>query len=257
MHEDQIHVDILSGEQKGLSVQFPDSTVDGKRASAEARGESILYIFSAIEQSPRSADRRTPQRETGRGGDGEKKGEEERESASVRLRGSTLRLMVLWCVCMYVCGECGELPLALARGPTQQGFCGWDHWRRGSLMVGTPLPASSQPVPAQREQGLLSLAFFRPLALLFFFFFFSVLQGNPKWGGWKRFLKKKAERTTTTERTAASALNTRWKPCCVLVYTSALERSPRCVCAYKIYSARGRRRGVHTHTCACSPLSAC
>lgn len=39
-------------------------------------------------------------------------------------------------------------------------------------MVGTPLPASSQAVPAQREQGLLSLAFFRPFGFAFFFLFF-------------------------------------------------------------------------------------
>lgn len=115
----------MSGEQKGLSVQFPDSTVDGKRASAEGRGESVLYIFSAIEQSPRSADRRTPQRETGRGGDGEKKRggrEGERERSAQREHAALDGIVV--CVCMYVCGECGELPLALARGPTQQGFCG-------------------------------------------------------------------------------------------------------------------------------------
>lgn len=101
----KIHVDILSGEQKGLSVQFPDSTVDGKRASAEGRGESILYIFSAIEQSPRSADRRTPQRETGRGGDGEKKRggrEGERERSAQREHAALDGIVVCVCVCMRV-----------------------------------------------------------------------------------------------------------------------------------------------------------
>lgn len=76
MHEDQIHVDILSGEQKkgGFSVRFPDSTLDGRERERETarwtRGESVLYIFSAIEQSPAPRQRdglpREREREGGR-----------------------------------------------------------------------------------------------------------------------------------------------------------------------------------------------
>lgn len=60
MHEDQIYVDILSGGQRGLSVQLVHSPLAGM--AQQKKGESILYIFSAIEQSPRSVDRQTPQR---------------------------------------------------------------------------------------------------------------------------------------------------------------------------------------------------
>ena len=118
----------------------------------QTRGESILYIFSAIEQSPRSADRQTPQRETERGRDGEKR-EEERESLSVRLQGSMLRLMVLWyicvceCVCVCVRGECGELPWPWPGAPLSKVFV-VELTRGGSFLVGTRLPVSAQRVPA-------------------------------------------------------------------------------------------------------------
>lgn len=83
---------------KELSVQLLDSTVDG--TAQQKRRESILYIFSAIEQSPRSVDRQTPQRDWERQRWRER--EEERERVSVRLQGSMLRFMVLWCI-LCVC----------------------------------------------------------------------------------------------------------------------------------------------------------
>lgn len=90
----------------------------------QKRVESILYIFSAIEQSPRFAERQTPQRDCERQRWRER--EEERESVSVRLRGSMLRLMVLWyiclCVCVCMCGECGELPWPWSGAPLTKVF---------------------------------------------------------------------------------------------------------------------------------------
>lgn len=104
MHEDQIHVDILSGEQRGLSEQLVDSALDG--IAQQKRGESILYIFSAIEQSPRSVDRQTPQRARERLG--WRGGEEQRQRSMV------------WCVR----GECCELPWPWPGAPLNKGLCG-------------------------------------------------------------------------------------------------------------------------------------
>lgn len=64
-------------------MQLVDSVLD--EIAQQKRGESILYIFSAIEQSPRSVDRQTPQRARERLR--RRGGEEERQSM--------LRLMVL------------------------------------------------------------------------------------------------------------------------------------------------------------------
>lgn len=215
----------------------------------QKRGESILYIFSAIEQSPRSADRQTPQRDRERQRWRER--EEERESLSVRLRGSMLRLMVLWyiCVCVCVCmrGECGELPWPWPGAPLSKVFV-VELTRGGSFLVGTRLPVSAQTVPAWTrpvESGV-----FRTFGFAFFLQLHSGLQKTQIWGRGE----KENKNVTTTERTAESALNARWKPCCVLVaYTPAPEWSARCVCVYKIYSVCG-------HACACVswfPLSAC
>lgn len=104
MHEDQIHVDILSGERRGLSVQLVDSALIGM--AQQKRGESILYIFSAIEQSPRSVDRQTPQRAPERRR--WREGEEERESV---LRSAARR----WILCVR--GERERAPSALTGGP--------------------------------------------------------------------------------------------------------------------------------------------
>lgn len=120
MHEDQIHVDILSGEQRGLSEQLVDSALDG--IAQQKRGESILYIFSAIEQSPHSVDRQTPQRARERLG--WRGGEEQRQRSMV------------WCVC----GECCELPWPWPGAPLSKGLCGWAQQRRRSLLVGTRRP---------------------------------------------------------------------------------------------------------------------
>lgn len=100
----QIHVDILSGEQRGLSEQLVDSALDG--IAQQKRGESILYIFSAIEQSPRSVDRQTPQRAPERLG--WRGGEEQRQRSMV------------WCVR----GECWELPWPWPGAPLSKGLCG-------------------------------------------------------------------------------------------------------------------------------------
>lgn len=122
MHEDQIHVDILSGEQRGLSEQLVDSALDG--IAQQKRGESILYIFSAIEQSPRSVDRQTPQRAPERLG--WRGGEEQRQRSMV------------WCVR----GECWELPWPWPGAPLSKGLCGWAQQSRRSLLVGTRRPGS-------------------------------------------------------------------------------------------------------------------
>lgn len=111
MHEDQIYIDILSGEQRGLSVQPVDSALAG--TAQQKRGESILYIFSAIEQSPRSVDRQTPQRAWER--QRWREGEEERESV--------LCSMVLWWI-LCVRGEHSELPWPWPGAPLSKGLCG-------------------------------------------------------------------------------------------------------------------------------------
>lgn len=56
-------------------------------------------------------------RETERGRDGEK-GRKERESLSVQLQGSTLRLMVLWydCVCVCICVCVGSVVSSFGPG---------------------------------------------------------------------------------------------------------------------------------------------
>lgn len=75
----------------------------------QRRGESILYIFSAIEQSPRFAERQTPQR------DGERQEWREREGregvlecSAPRERAALDGVVVHLRVC--ICGECGEPP---------------------------------------------------------------------------------------------------------------------------------------------------
>lgn len=192
----------LEWRAKGLSVQFPVSTVDGK-GSTEERGESILYIFSAIEQSPRSADRQTPQRGWERQRWRER--QEERESLSVRLQGGAC---CAWWYCgtfrVYVCVCVGSVVSSLGpgQGPPLSKVFVVELTRRGSFLVGTRLPVSAQTVPAW----------------------------TPK--------NERGEKTGQIVTTAESVLNARWKPCCVLVAnTPALEWSARCVCVYKIYSA--------------------
>lgn len=71
-------------------------------------------------------------------------------SVSVRLGGSTLRLMVLWYICIRVCmcGECGELPWPRPGAPLSKVFVVAHTGGGGSFMVGTRLPMSSQIVPA-------------------------------------------------------------------------------------------------------------
>lgn len=178
MHEDQIHVDILSGEQRGFLYNF--SILQEMEEAQQKRGESILYIFSAIEQSPRSADRQTPQRDWERQRWREK--EEERESLSVRLQGSMLRLMVLWyifvCVSVCVCVGSAVSSLGPCQGPhsarslwlsSLEGGHSW--WGHDSLCP---------PRQSQHEQGLLNLAFSGPLASLFLFYSYALGSRQPK-----------------------------------------------------------------------------
>lgn len=82
----------------------------------QKRGESILYIFSAIEQSPRSADRQTPQRDGERQKWREGEGREGvLECSAPRERAALDGVVVHLRVC--ICGECGEPPPRPGLGP--------------------------------------------------------------------------------------------------------------------------------------------
>lgn len=179
-----------------------------------------MYIFSAIEQSPRSADRQTPQRAPERQRWRER--EEERESLSVRLQGSMLRLMVLWYICVCVCLCVRMESVVSSLGPGQGPHSARSLWL-SSLEGGQSWwghDGLCPPRQSQHEQGLLNLAFSGPLALGFF----SSVQPHLVLKKTEDRGRKKTENVTTTERKAESVLNARWKPCCVLVAnTPALE----------------------------------
>lgn len=66
-----------------------------------------------------------------------------RESLSVQLQGSMLRLMVLWyiCVCVCMCGECGEPSWPWLGAPLNKVFV-VELTREGSFLVGTRLLVS-------------------------------------------------------------------------------------------------------------------
>ena len=100
MHENQIHVDILSGEQKALPY---DSPLLVRKKPIRKERESVLYIFSAIEQSPMLCGKTdSPEKWKEREKEGE--GDEERKARErVELGGSVQGLIVLVLVCVCVC----------------------------------------------------------------------------------------------------------------------------------------------------------
>lgn len=63
-------------------------------------------------------------------------------SVSVGLRGSTLRLMVLWYICIHVCmcRECGELPWPRPGAPLTKVFVVAHTGGGGVIHGGDPTP---------------------------------------------------------------------------------------------------------------------
>lgn len=108
--------------------------------------------------------------------------------------------------------ECGEFLWPWLGAPISKVFV-VELTRKRSFLLGTQLLVS------QHEQALLDLIVSRPLALLFFNTVFLRAQEDAN-------VQVEKERTCNHIRTKTqqSLVNTRWKPCCILVaYTPALE----------------------------------
>lgn len=90
------------------------------------RGEKAFCTFSQQLNNPHALwiDRLPREIEKGRDGEkGKKRGREGESECSAPREHAALYGIVMHFVCVH--RECGEIPcLALARGPTLQGFCG-------------------------------------------------------------------------------------------------------------------------------------
>lgn len=207
MHEDQNPRWHVEWWAKGLSVRFYC-----KWERLSSREEKAFCTFSQQLNNPHALRIDGLPRGTERGWDGEKG----RKRGIAWVFGSKGACCAWWycgtCVCMH--GECGELPWPWPGAPLSKVFV-VELTRGGSFLVGTRLPG--QPRERQHEQGLLNLAFLT-----------ATLRAKEDPHLVRNIYKGDA---ITTERSAESVLNARWKPWCILVaYTPSLEWSVRCVC---------------------------